>query len=103
MRHFWQGFQSKQASLNFKKHQIVLFWEPLAKIAEAEFRKVADRYPSVKIKVINVTKDPTSLIKHAIAQVPTVVLMRDGREVDRLTELETNRLLLEQMFRKAGV
>ena len=108
MRHFWQGFADKQASqVSFKKHVIVLFWEPHgdAKALDedvAAVKKLSFKYPSVKVKIVNVLKDPAKPSKHGVRDFPTVLLLKDGREVDRVTA-RTSPTLLEQLFRKAHV
>lgn len=101
MKSFWRGFNTKQASLSFKKHQIVLYWAPPHEKTAGEFKKIAFRYPTVQIKVINVAKHPSVLMKHALRNTPTVVLMKNGREVDRTDFGST--MLIEQLFRRAGV
>lgn len=105
MKHFWHGFSSKVASqVQFKKHVLVLYWEPGAAVSDetrSTFGKMALRFPSVKVKLVNVKKDPTAPVQHHVAKFPTVLLLRDGREVDRLTGGGSS--LLEQLFRKAHV
>lgn len=103
MRHFWQGFADKKASqVNFKRHVILLFWEP-GKGGETparEIKKLSFKYPSVKVKVINVLKDPTKPAKHGVREFPTVLLLKDGREVGRVAA-KASPTLIEQLFRKA--
>ena len=106
MKHFWQGFQGKHASpIQFKKHVIVLFWEPKEEgnSFKDSVMRVASKYPSVKVKVINVSKDPTKPARHRIDTFPTVLLLKNGREVDRLSHTKSSPTLLEQLFRKANV
>lgn len=106
MKHFWQGFQNKTASqVQFKKHVIVLFWEPgdAGDALKESVQKLSFKYPSVKVKVINVRKDPTRPARHRIDTFPTVLLLKNGREVDRLSQRKTSPTLLEQLFRKANV
>jgi thiol-disulfide isomerase/thioredoxin len=105
MRHFWKGFNSPKnsAPVSFKKHVIVLYWSPEDKHGEASkdrFKKVSFKYPHVSVKVINIKKDPLKPLRHKILASPTVLLLKDGREVDRMNfESET---LLEHLFRKAN-
>jgi len=54
------------------------------------------------VKTINVKKDPSKPGRHHVAKFPTVLLLKDGREVDRLSD-ERGSSLLEQLFRKAHV
>lgn len=103
MRHFWQGFNQKTAqATTFKKHVVVLFWEPKkeADAAKDAVQKLSVRYPSVKVKVVNVKKYPTLPMRHKVSRVPTIILLKDGREVDRLEE-GAGSTLLEQLFRRA--
>ena len=105
MRHFWHGFNTKIASqVQFKKHVLVLYFEPnqdASNEAMTTFRGLALRFPSVKVKTVNVKKDPTKPIQHHIAKFPTVLLMKDGREIDRIAG--GGHSLLETLFRKANV
>jgi len=105
MRHFWQGFALKtSAPIQFKKHVILLFWsgdDPQSEGTKDNVRRLSFRYPSVKVKVIDVKKDPTRPLKHNVTSFPTVVLLKDGREVDRLAGEKDGATLLEQLFRKA--
>ena len=106
MKHFWAGFQSKTAStIQFKKHIIVLYWAPKegGEDLKASIKRLSIKYPSVKVKVVNVVKDPTKPAKHRITEFPTVLLLKDGREVDRLADKKTSATLLEQLFRKASI
>jgi thioredoxin-like negative regulator of GroEL len=104
VKHFWQGFQQKNAqATTFKKHVIVLFWEPKdpAERMKDSVHKLSIRYPSVKVKVVNVKKFPTLPMKHKVSRIPTVILLKDGREVDRLED-SSGTTLLENLFRRAG-
>ena len=108
MRHFWQGFTDKKAStISFKKHVIVLFWEPGEASTDKDaavdvVKKLSFKYPSVKVKIVNVLKDPAKPTKHKVREFPTVLLLKDGREVDRVA-VKSSTTLLEQLFRKAHV
>jgi len=104
MKHFWQGFADKQASkISFKKHVIMLFWEPDKHSGVVkEIKKLSFRYPTVRVKIINAVKDPTKPTKHHVREFPTVLLLKDGREVDRVSN-KASPMLLEQLFRKANV
>lgn len=105
MKHFWHGFADKRASnISFRKHVIVLFWEPQEAGADSSeavraIKKLSFKYPSVKVKIINVLKEPTRPAKHGVREFPTVLLLRDGREVGRVSK--TSSTLLEHLFRKA--
>lgn len=107
MRHFWKGFErgKNSAPVRFKKHVIILMWSPgsdRSDYLKSRFHKVSHRYPSVAVKVINVKKDSTKPAKHKVLSFPTVLLLKDGREVDRV-DLDNELSLLETLFRKAQV
>jgi thioredoxin-like negative regulator of GroEL len=70
---------------------------------KASLRRISSKYPSVKVKVINVKKEPLKVAHHRVESFPTVLLLKDGREVDRLTKEQKSPTLLEQLFRKAHV
>lgn len=105
MRYFWQGFRSKtSAAVQFKKHVLVLYWEKSDARSEqtkGNVNRLAKRYPTVKVKLVEVRKDPMKPTRHGVSTFPTVVLLRDGREVDRLAAETDGATLLEQLFRKA--
>jgi thioredoxin-like negative regulator of GroEL len=105
MKHFWQGFSSKTASsIQFKKHVIVLFWSPeneASKDTKGVVSKLTSKYPSVKVKLVNIKKDATKPERHKVTNLPTVLLLREGREVDRLESGNGSATFLEQLFRKA--
>jgi thioredoxin-like negative regulator of GroEL len=103
LKHFWQGFADKEASqISFKKHVIMLFWEPDSSSSVIkEIKKLSFRYPTVKVKIINASKEPTKPLRLGVRDFPTVLLLKDGREVDRVSR--TSPMLLEQLFRKATV
>ena len=82
----------------------MLFWSPgqrEGELAKEELNRLSKKYPSVKLKFVDVTKDPQKPVKHNVEKTPTVLLLRDGREVDR--HGTGVKMLLEQTFRKAHV
>ena len=105
MRHFWKGFTTKtSAPVRLKKHVIVLYFspdDPKSSKVRKELRDVSKRYPSVSVKVIDIKKNPLKPARHKILSAPTVILLRDGREVERMSQ-DGGALLLEHLFRKAG-
>jgi hypothetical protein len=106
MRHFWKGFEATKsaAPVRFKKHVIVLYWssaDDRSKRAKDAVTRLSIRHPSVAIKTVDMRKDPTTPLKHKILDYPTVLLLRDGREVDRLN-LGEESSMLEYLFRKAN-
>lgn len=104
MRYFWTGFNSSKsaAPVQFKKHVIILYWSPddaKAEKAKAGVKKLSFKYPNISVKVINIKKDPLKPLRHKILSSPTVLLLKDGREIDRMEgDSDT---LLEHLFRKA--
>jgi thioredoxin-like negative regulator of GroEL len=107
MKHFWEGFEATKsaAPVRFKKHVLVLYWSSdndKSTTAKNAFHKISIKHPSVAIKTVDARKDPTLPLKHKIMDLPTVVLLKDGREVERLS-LGKDGTLLEHLFRRAGV
>lgn len=105
MRHFWQGFDKKNAGpLQFKKHAIIVFWDPDGgEMTKEAVSRVSSKFPTVKMRIINVKKDTETPIKHKVASAPTVLLLKDGREVERINGREISPFLIENLFRKAHV
>jgi len=107
MRHFWTGFEATKsaAPVRFKKHVIVLYWSSSDKKGEdakKTFHNLSIRHPSVVVKTIDIKKDPTSPLKHKVLELPTVILLKDGREIERLN-MGNESSLLEHLFRKASI
>jgi thioredoxin-like negative regulator of GroEL len=105
MRQFWRGFNKSKSSppVRHKKHVIILYFDPeMQKSLDAKgnLRKLSLKYPSVAVKIVNIKKDPLKPMRHKVLSAPTVLLLKDGREVDRLLK-EDGVGLLEQLFRKA--
>jgi hypothetical protein len=97
MRHFWTGFEMTKTSapVRFKKHVIVLYWsseDDRGREAKKAFGRIAVRHPSVAVKTVD----------RRGRDLPSVVLLKDGRETDRLS-MENESSLLEHLFRKASV
>jgi hypothetical protein len=105
MRHFWQGFQKKTgAPVQFKKHVIMVFCEPEDRESDSiksSVKRFSSKYPSVKVKIINIKKDATKPMRHMIIKSPTILLLKDGREVERVSK--NSDTLLEELFRRAHV
>jgi thioredoxin-like negative regulator of GroEL len=107
MKHFWKGFEGikSAAPVRFKKHVIVLYWssdDSSGASAKEAIKRLSIRHPSVAVKTIDTKKDPSLPMKHRVLDLPTVVLLKDGREIDRLN-LRKEGSLLEHLFRKASV
>lgn len=101
MRHFWHGFQKGASQVSFKRHVIILYWRPGEEgTLRSGVKQLSSRFPSVKVKVVNATKDPVKLERHRVLKLPTVLLLKDGREVDRV-EGGGSPTLLEALFRRA--
>lgn len=105
MRHFWKGFNTSKDSppIRFKKYVIVLYWDSKEEEegqSKDKFRKLSLKYPTVAVKVVNVRKDPLKPIKHNVHSTPTILLLKDGREVERVSPKDGS-TMVEQMFRKA--
>lgn len=106
MRYFWKGFERKTAAapVEFKKHVIMLFWDSgdsESEAARGSVRRLSRKYPSVKVRLVEVKRDPQKPQKHNVTTFPTIVLLKNGREVDRLAGGRDGATLLEQLFRKA--
>lgn len=107
MKHFWTGFEATKsaAPVRFKKHVVVLYWsssDSRGEDAKKAFNKLAIRHPSVAVKIVDTQKDKTIPVKHKVLELPTVVLLKDGREIDRLS-MGKESSLLEHLFRKASM
>lgn len=107
MKHFWKGFEATKsaAPIRFKKHVIVLYWssdDNKGEDARKHLQKLSIKHPSVAVKIIDIKKDPSSPTKHKVLDLPTVLLLKDGREIDRLN-MSKESSLLEHLFRKASI
>jgi len=105
MRPFWKGFNSSKSSppVRYRKHVIILYWSPEDKDGERVktiFKRLSFKYPTVSIKTVNIKKDPLKPQRHKVLASPTIILLKDGREVERLTDKDGT-VLLEHLFRKA--
>lgn len=63
-------------------------------------RKISHRFPKVGIKVVDIHKDPVKPTRFGVSEYPTMVLLKDGREVTRATKAGDT--VIEQLFRKAN-
>jgi thioredoxin-like negative regulator of GroEL len=105
MKTFWKGFNASKDSppVRYKKHMIILYWSPDdaegVKVRDS-FNKLSIRYPTVTVKTVNIKKDPLKPTRHKVLASPTIILLKDGREVERLASKD-GVLLLENLFRKA--
>lgn len=106
MKHFWQGFSDKSGSgISFKRHLIILFFSPEHKEGHSllkEFNQCSCHYPSVKVKIINIKKNFLKPQRHSIEIFPTILLLKNGREIDRLEDMAGSKTILEELFIKAN-
>ena len=105
MKSFWSGFSEGKKKPNPKKRRfvIILFMDANKDGAEREkdrLRKISYRFPKVGIKVVDVHKDPVKPTRFGVSEYPTMLLLRDGREVTRATKAGDT--VIEQLFRKAN-
>ncbi len=54
------------------------------KALEPKIKKMEEEFPSISFKSINVDDEPALAKKYQIRSLPTVILLRDGREVTRV-------------------
>jgi len=84
----------------YKKHVLLVFWDRNNKSElQGRLGSLKIRFPTIKVKVIELEKDWRRPIQHKVAQLPTVILLKDGIEVDRIEDSDNT--LLELLFRKA--
>lgn len=105
MKHFWNGFNKSASSppIRYRRHVIVLYWQPDEEVSgkvRTDVKKLSLKYPSVAVKIVNIKKDPLKPLRHKVLSAPTILLLKDGREVERLAS-EDGAALVEQLFRKA--
>ena len=104
MKPFWKGFTKNASSIQFKKHILVLFYSPddeSSSLMKSLMVKLNSKFPSVKVKYVNIKKDESKKAHHRVKILPTVLLLKDGREVDRLESGNSSATFLEQLYRKA--
>ena len=66
---------------------IIDFWAPwcvpcekVSPIVEA----LAAEYPALRVRALDVDAHPVAAARHAVLSLPTLILFRDGAEVERL-------------------
>jgi thioredoxin 1 len=59
-------------------------WCGPCKALEPKIKKMEEEFPSVSFKSVNVDDDPALAKKYQIRSVPTVILLKDGREINRV-------------------
>ena len=84
----------------YKKHVLLVFWDKDQKDSlKGKLGSLKVRFPTIKVKIIEMGRDWRRPIRHKIARLPTVLLLKDGMEVDRVED--NDKTLLEMLFRKA--
>lgn len=102
MSQLLKGFEAKLASATTKRYSLVLYFSPEKKDFVELVAKLKLKNPGVKFKLVNAEKASDKVTAHKISVLPTLLLLKNGREVDRLTEKTFSRTLLEQFFRQAA-
>lgn len=80
---------------------IIIFLKPEDSKFGDKVQRISFKYPSVKVKLIDISKQPLMSSKHNVKEFPSVLLLKSGKEVDRVTNGSTT--MIEQLFRKAHV
>lgn len=99
--HFWDGFETRAEKLKpgNKRCVIILFWSEGNKNVVESVGRMKIRHPSVKVKFV---ASPEKMTAHKVTETPTILLLRNGREVDRVTGTHTlSDSILSQLFRRA--
>jgi thioredoxin-like negative regulator of GroEL len=99
MKKFWKGFLKEASKASFKKSVIVVFWSSEKNSPKPTISDIKFRYPEIRVKTVDISRDPSSIKKHSINNLPTVMLLKNGREIDRIEGV--NKTLVEDLFRKA--
>lgn len=99
MSRFWLGFRKKGSENLSQKTFLLVLWSDKQKRARDAIFSTSFKFPDIKVKSINIDKDPTSLKKYSISKLPTIVLLKNGREVDRIDVADKS--LIEDIFRRA--
>lgn len=102
---FINGFEkrseSSAVSRPIKKYVIILYWSPENDGAKKTIERIKLKHPTVKVKIISEEKS-NNLKAHNIHEYPTVLLLKNGREIDRITGDDASReSVLGQLFRRA--
>lgn len=86
----------------YKKHVLLVFRDRDRRgMLDERLGSLRHRFPTIKVKTIEIEKDWRRPIRHKIAKLPTVILLKDGAEVDRVED--DDKTLLEILFRKANL
>ena len=102
MSFFWKGFHSKEAGrVPTKRHVIVLYWSGENKNVCAIMDKVRLRHPTIMVKTVNVERVGIKSIPKNITEFPTVLLLKNGKELDRYSGTPSHSVI-DQFFRRAS-
>ena len=105
MKTFWQGFENVKtgrARKPARKHSILAYFDSAKDDVTALIKLHMQKNPHIQVKLIDMAKrtGPQPLAAHGITSFPTLLLLKDGREVDRC-ERTLTRTVLEQFFSRA--
>ena len=101
MREFWRGFNKQASSIGFKRHVILVFSSTEDRNNAPVLKKLRDKNPSIKFKTIYGDRDSEALKRHSVVKLPTFILLKNGREIDRIES--NNYTILEDFVRKAVI
>lgn len=59
-------------------------WCGPCQLMKPVFEKLSTEFPKVSFFKVNVDKNPDSPIEYDVRSIPTFVLLKDGKEIDRL-------------------
>jgi len=98
------GFEKQGTGGRMKRHVIVLCWDESNRDVKQLVNRVRLRHPTVQVKLVDCGKEPGRIEAHRVTSLPTVLLLRNGHEVDRVTGSRgtMSTTLLEDLFRKAA-
>ena len=99
MKPFWRGFVKEASKVSFKRPILVVFWNKKNQHVKDYVSKAGFRFPQLKVRFINATKDPLLLKKHSVQALPTVLLLKNGREIDRIES--GDKTLVEDLLRRS--
>lgn len=96
---FWEGFENKPPKNAPRKHVIIFYWSGKEDSAKKSMDKLRIRHPSVKVKTVT---GNNKMRVHNVTQLPTVLLLKNGREIDRVVgDIVASDTILSQLFRRA--